>query len=327
MSDRRGFFKELLREAIGAAQELSATVQAAMEPDRDEDEHEAVPPSPALPATTVVDEDTLVALALEGGLAHRTDDVRRCARVSLRLTRDAGTSLSRVGGVPDVPPGFAWPSWQGRDLAFLAQVDLAAVAAIEPDTVLPPRGLMLFFYDLAKRPSGLSPAHGGSCRVLVVDGELAAAEARAPALRATPLELSRELMLPGAWSFQAEELDLTWEEREAWDELRERLARGQGVELEETSIGRSALHRLLGYHEEVGREIEVDCALAAAGFDADDVEVYGEHRPALEADARRWRLLLQVSADESDPFERLYVWIRDDDLSAVTFDDAWAVCR
>jgi uncharacterized protein YwqG len=275
----------------------------------------------------VLDEETLFALCREAGLAHRADEVRRYARVSFRLTRGEATSRSRLGGVPDVPPGFVWPSWRGRELGFLAQVDLAEAATVDSETILPDCGLMLFFYDLAERPSGLSPTHSASCRVLVVDGDLAAADAQAPALGVGPLELSRELMLPGGWSLQAEELDLTPEERDAWDDLRDRLAGAQGVELEETSDGPSALHRLLGYHEEIGREVEVDCALAAAGFDAGDVDVYHAHRPALEADARRWRLLLQVSAEDSDGFERLYVWVRDDELRAGTFDDAWAVCR
>jgi uncharacterized protein YwqG len=323
VSDRRGFFKDLLREAASVAQELSATVRSVTEP-----EHaDRVPPDPAVPAVGAVDEEALVALCSDVGLAHRADDVTRSARVSLRLTRGDATSRSRLGGIPEVPPGFVWPSWHGRDLGFLAQVDLAEAAAVDGETILPHRGLMLFFYDLAEWPSGLSPTHGAGCRVLVVDGDLATAEVHAPALRVCPLEISRELMLPGGWSFQAEELDLTPEERDAWDELRERLAGAQGVELEETSGGRSALHRLLGYHEEIGREVEVDCALAAAGLDAGDVDVYHAHRATLEADARRWRLLMQVSAEDSDRFERLYVLIRGDELRAGTFDGTWAVCR
>ncbi len=323
MTDRRDFFRDLLREAAGVAQELNAAVQAATEPEQDD----RLPPSPAKPASAAVDEATLLALCHEVGLARRADHVRRCARGSVRLTRGDATSRSRLGGVPDLPPGFVWPSWHGRELGFLAQLDLAAVAAVDTTTILPRQGLMLFFYDLAARPSGLSPTHRESCRVLVVDGDLAAAETHAPALRACPLELSRELMLPGGWSFHAEELDLAPEERDAWDELRDRLARAQGVELEETSARRSILDRLLGYHEEIGREVEVDCALAAAGLDAGDVDVYYAHRPALEADARRWRLLLQASGEDPDGFERLYVCIRDDHLHAGRFDGAWSVCR
>jgi uncharacterized protein YwqG len=324
MSDRRGFFRDLLREAAGVAQELSATVRAVTEPAYEDH----VPPVPASPASAVVDDETLLALCSEAGLSHRADDVRRSARVSFRLTRGDPSSRSYLGGVPEVPPGFVWPSWHGRKLGFLAQVDLAEAAAVDSGTVLPRRGLMLFFSDLSERPSGLSPADSGSCRVVVIDGDVTTlAKEHVPALRVCPLELSRELVLPGAWSFPAEGLDLTHEERDAWDELRGRLAGAQGVELEEATISRSVLHRLLGYHEEIGREVEVDCALAAAGLDAGDVDVYYAKRPLLEADARRWRLLLQVSGEDSDAFERLYVLIRDDELRAGAFDGVWAVCR
>jgi hypothetical protein len=317
MTDRRGFFKELLREAAGMAQELSAAVQGAI------DDVGRPPISWARPATTVVGEETLLALCDEVGLTHRVEDVRRYALAGLRLTRGGGRERSRLGGVPELPPGFDWPTWNGRELEFLAQVDLAEVAAVDAETVLPRSGLMLFFYDLGERPSGLWPSHRDSCRVLVVDGELTTDESRPAALPASPLQLSRELMLPGAWSFQTEELELTFEERDAWDELRDRLAAAQGIEPEDTNVP----HRLLGYHEELGREVEVDCALAAAGLDAEDVEVYYTHRPALEVEARRWRLLLQVSAEDSYRFERLYVWIHGDELRAGTFDGAWAVCR
>jgi Domain of unknown function (DUF1963) len=313
VSDRRGFFRDLLREAAGVAQELSAAMQAATEPEQDD----LLPPLPAKPATAAVNETTLLALCHEVGLAHREDDVRSYARESVRLTRGDATSRSRIGGVPDLPPGFVWPSWNGRELDFVAQVDLEAVAAVDPETILPRRGVLSFFSGVGE----------GRCVVRLVDGELEPVEGRGRVLPEYPLELSRELMLPAGWSFQAEELDLTPDERDAWDELRDRLALVQGVELEETSLRPSLLHRLLGYHEEIGREVEVDCALGAAGLDADDGDVYHEHRAALEADARRWRLLLQVSAEGSDGFERLYVCIHDDDLRAGRFDGAWAVSQ
>src|SRR5437868_5396261 len=81
---------------------------------------------------------------------------------------------------------------------------------------------------VAAGPSGLSPAHRGSCRVALVDAradELEADGRHAPALRALPVEVSRELMLPGAWSFAAEKLELSADEMDSWDELRDRLAR------------------------------------------------------------------------------------------------------
>jgi uncharacterized protein YwqG len=333
--DRRGFFKELLREAVDVVQEVSSALQSANEPEP----WRAPPPVPAPPSTQLVDDDALVALCSEAGLDHRVTDVRHTARASLRLTRavSAGIELgrSRLGGSPDVPPGFVWPIWNGRELGFLGQIDLGVVAGVDAGTSLPHAGLLLFFYDVATGPSGLSPAHRGSCRVVLVDAradELEADGRHAPALRALPVEISRERTLPGAWSFAAEELDLSADEMDLWDELRDRLAHAQGVELVEAGPDRVALHRLLGYQDEIGREVELDCQLASAGIDAGDVSLYFESRADHEAEARKWRLFLQLSADDSlaTPdvgFDRLFVCIREPDLRAGNLDEAWALLR
>jgi uncharacterized protein YwqG len=337
-SDRRRFFKELLREVAGVAQELSSAMRPDEEPlVAEPDEDWTQTRVPAKPARGFVGDEELPALCRETGLAKRIADVRSLSRAGLRLTpatAGAAAGASRLGGSPDVPEGFEWPTWDGRELAFLGQLDLAEIAAIDPELPLPHEGLLLFFYDLESRPSGLDPAHRGSCRVVHSTRAGAATGAqRAPDLRELPLELSRELMLPSAWSFHGEELELSPEETDGWDELRERLARAQGVELEETSADFFALHRLLGYHEEIGREVEIECELAAAGIDADDFSTYYEHRLAHEAAARSWRLLLQLSADndlgisEDAGFDRLYICIRDADLRNADLGAAWAILR
>lgn len=330
--DRRGFFKELLREAAGVAQEVSSLLREATDLEPAELEPWPPPPIAAKPARGTVDDAALLSLCKDVRLEHRIADALRLARASVRATPGTPSGASRLGGSPDLPRGFAWPSWQGRDLAFLGQLDLERVAAVDPAAPFPREGLLLFFYDLAGQPSGLRATDRGSCRVAYVDGPLEPDETRAPALRSMPVELSRELMLPGAWSFHAEELELSADEIDAWDELRERLARAQGVELEESSADRFALHRLLGYQDEIGREVEFDCQLTSVGLDAGDVSVFYESRAEHEAQARTWRLLLQLSADDElgtrrEGFERLYLCIRDTDLVAGNFDAAWAILR
>ncbi|TML88508.1 MAG: DUF1963 domain-containing protein [Actinobacteria bacterium] len=335
MPDRRRFFKELLREAASVAQEVSSALRPEEEP---EEEWRPPPPVAARPATERVDVEELLELSREAGLEARAEDVRRLARVGIRLTPAPAegdqVGRTRLGGLPDLPRGVEWPARDGRELAFVGQVNLAHVAAVNPEAPLPREGLLLFFYDLGRRPRGVDPADRGSCRVLYADdlSELEPHESRAPHLRALPVELSRELQLPGAWSLHGEALELTYDESTAWDELRERLAAAQGVELDDTSPDRVALHRLLGYHEEFGREVEIDCELAATGVDADDDSTYYDQRVDHEAQAREWRLLLQLSADESlgtprDEFDRLYICIRDEDLRAGRFDGAWAIRR
>lgn len=52
---------------------------------------------------------------------------------------------SRLGGWRDLPVGMEWPTWQGRPMAFLVQIDLADIAEVEPAARLPAHGLLLFF--------------------------------------------------------------------------------------------------------------------------------------------------------------------------------------
>lgn len=48
---------------------------------------------------------------------------------------------SRFGGVPDLPPGIAWPVFQGKKLPLLAQIDLSAL----PKSALPSDGWLYAF--------------------------------------------------------------------------------------------------------------------------------------------------------------------------------------
>jgi hypothetical protein len=281
-----------------------------------------------------------LALCEDAGLPeNRAAAAQELIRPSVRLTRGepgaAGPGASRFGGAPDLPPGFEWPRWRGRELAFLGQLDLAAVAGCIPEAGLTAGGLLLVFYDAARKPSGLEPGHVGSCRVvLAAEGlPLEPAPGEREAFGLCPLVLSRELTLPPAHSFQLDPLDLDENEFAAWGLLRLRLAEHQGVVLEERSPGLLALHRLLGHAEPVyGREMELDCQLAANGLDLTDGEGYADpKRDELEPGAGEWRLLLQLSSDPelgwdwSEPFGRFYVWIRLDDLLAGEFDRVWAI--
>ena len=48
---------------------------------------------------------------------------------------------SRFGGLPDLPPNLSWPSWKGKKLPFLAQIDLATL----PQSPLPSEGWLFVF--------------------------------------------------------------------------------------------------------------------------------------------------------------------------------------
>src|SRR5437660_3738448 len=128
--DRRRFFKELLRGAAEVAQEVNSAMRFGLEPPVEEPEPwEPPPPRKAPPARETVSDDRLLELCRELGLEPRIGDVQPLGRRSVRLTAGGPDARSRLGGSPDVPAGFEWPTWQDRELAFLGQLDLAEVAA------------------------------------------------------------------------------------------------------------------------------------------------------------------------------------------------------
>ncbi len=121
-------------------------------------------PRPALPGPPSTRAE-LTELALAAGLSH--EHARRIAAAALpafalRTTRDR--VRSHLGGEPELPRDQPWPEVDGRPLAFLASL---ALDELGPNDLLPPDGRLLFFADLAERPSA-----GGHIRVLhVQDGE------------------------------------------------------------------------------------------------------------------------------------------------------------
>ena len=174
----------------------------------------------------------------------------------------------------------------------------------------------------------MRPADGGACRVLhVADDEASEGlheGGRLPRVAMTP---SGELTLPAVPAA----LDLDLWELEDWSGLRERLATLQGVELEERAADYHALHRLLGHPDTFAADMGVDAHLVSQGIDLEE-EPYAYVDEDLAGGAAGWTLLFQLSNDdgvgvELDDFLRLFIWIRDDDLTVGRFDRVRAFVR
>lgn len=322
-ADRRGFFKELLGAGAELVQEVGVAFRGALEPEFSASEpvERIVRAGPVRRIASLGDFERLVD---ETGLAERYRvAARRLARTGFRLVPDP-TGTSYLGGIPALPDALEWPRRDGRALAFLGQISLGEAAGLG----LPQLGSLLFFYDVEGQPDGLRPGDDAACRVFLLEHDQRLAPRDETAVPpATRVGLSSELMLPPAYSAHVDPFDFDVEAFEAWSRLRERLAEFQGVPLDDQSGDFIAVHRLLGYAEPVyGREMELDCELVADGLDLSEGEGYFDpRRDELEPGAADWRLLLQLSVDPDlglawrDPFRRLYLWIREQDLLACDF--------
>ena len=184
-------------------------------------------------------------------------------------------------------------SWFGGE-RYLAQIDLASVAALGAVSELPADGALRFDDDGAT--------------LLSAPGPVSAAQSLEPTL---------ELSLPRVWSAPVEALGLNADERIAWQALRVWLAERQNVELHDSTPGFLDLHRLLGYPDETGGDMPLMCELLEAGVVLE--EPYPRMHPLsreLEVPSRRWRLLLQLSVGDR---RRVYYWITAEDLAAGDF--------
>ncbi len=308
--DRRSFFRELLRSAVQAANEIDSSLRRSLEKSDDAPLRFAAAatgsePVRAVPADRLASDDDLRALCAEVGLPSLADEAVSLALPSCRLT--VGEGESRLGGAPHVPPGFEWPRFEEEELTCLARLRLNEL----PASPLPRSGTLVVFFALGATGVETPPAE--ACRVVLVPDGAARAAEHPGALPELRMSASAELTLP-AEPLSSQEGEYV----EGWTELRRRLAAFQGVELEELAEDYHALHRALGHPDAVDRDMALDA-------EPESADPYGEPPPSELAAAGEWRLLLQLSSDNElgisfGELERLFVWIREPDLRAGRFD-------
>lgn len=270
------------------------------------------------------------------GLGGRADDLMRVTRPGLRLSAeldhpDPESARTRIGGRPELPDTVAWPRYAAGPLSLVAQVDLAQVAPFGLGSILPPAGLLLFFYDAVEQPWGFDPADRGSSAVLHVPAGVATSRREPPsdleaAGRHPALALRPTAVEPMPAPYDSSDLDslgLEREEETAYGDLLDEVLGDQDDD--------DADHRLLGQPLPIQGDMQLECQLVSHGLFCGDASGYHDERAAgLGPGATDWRLLLQVdSQDEAGmtwgDVGRLYYWIRGADLAAGAWERSWLV--
>lgn len=277
-------------------------------------------------------------LLRKGKLAGRAAAIEPLVLDSIRvrpapLPRQAqALGASRLGGLPDLPPGLAWPRQEDIPLSFLAQFDMADLAPFTAARQLPPIGILYFFYDAEDQPWGFDPAHEGGWRVLycadprTITGRAEAPDGLDTRFEARAVRLSEDSTLPDVWNEEMASLKLSQAELDAYLELEETVQ-------PDLTEALPTIHRLLGHPDQIQSDMREDIQLASRGVYAGDSSQRGDPRvPALLKGVNDWMMLFQIDSDEELGTEwgdagRVYFWIRRQDLARADFSRAWAVLQ
>ena len=244
---------------------------------------------------------------------------------------DIPVGTSRLGGMPDLAPGFNWPYWRDRPLAFLGQVNLADVAQYPFCSGLPHLGVLAFFYDREQEAWGFDPKDRGSWLVHFEPNpallQRCTHPGTAPSAAAYPactLALSEVQTRPGADSRTVADLGLTPAELDMYSQVLEQI---------HDQMPHGTEHQLLGHPSPIQGDMQLECQLVSSGLYCGDPSGYADPRvQALEAGAGRWQLLMQIDTDDSIEMMwgdcgRLYFWLTDDALRRRAFEECWMILQ
>lgn len=273
-------------------------------------------------------EETLQVLET-AGLSHRVHDLEPLMTESIRLTshptddKNIAIGASKLGGIPDLSSGFAWPIWKNIPLSFVAQLNLEQASQFDSGKVLPAHGLLTFFYDANQQHFGSDPVDRGQWKVWYFDGDVSqlrrnAAPAGLPPkalFQACTVDYSTEITLP--LDLAAFEIHWSPEDRNRYSEFMATFPTPEDRKLTH--------HRLLGNPD----QIQDDMHLQA------EAESHGQKPGPVAPQARQqfnWQLLLQIDTDETVGMKwanngMLYYWIERQALVSQRFETVWLILQ
>lgn len=242
-------------------------------------------------------EDHVVSLIQKSGLTRIADNITALLRYTITIkTRPVGETelplgVSKIGGVPDLPPDIDWPEWDDQPLPLIAQICLADVVPYDRSGELPQTGMLYFFFNEDALDT-YPPAHD-SWRILHYDGDIASLQRRQTASEeqlvypSCAVEFSLALTLPPFASLYLERLGLSYNayrleatpeqkrEADAYVELTK--------QIEAFYKSWSPYHQLLGHPYQIQGDLLLEC----------------QRDTHSQGDPATWRLLLQIDSDDS----------------------------
>ena len=235
--------------------------------------------------------------------------LRRFAQTTLLAAPAVEPGFSKLGGLPELPSGIAWPLGDDEPRAFVAQIDFAEVTRQGKIDWLPSDGRIYAFFD---------DARNGSADVVKIIYSQDPPEREAE----PPSNISKR------WRFGERRIGFAvynsvpsedWLEVVGPEGLAETdmgVEAGEVTGLENFDLGDGVQHRIGGYPEEIQNgSLAIEAEYVAQGSHRD----YRQDVPTeLLVRARQWRLLLQIDSDDALKMNwwdggRLFVFVREAD--------------
>lgn len=250
--------------------------------------------------------------------------------------------VSKMGGMPDVPSGFVWPTYTGenydgiiatRPLAFLAQYNLAEVSAYDLDHALPANGMLYFFYELETMTWGMYTEDAGSAYVLYHAGDISTLSPAAP-----PSNLPDDFRLP--------ECSVSFETKQSLPDFEEYAEYHDSVDFDAYARARTALgcapdsgtesvSKLLGYADIIQNNMLMECEMGARRMNYTQYAALSDaERRILFAKSQEWTLLFQMGTLTVGDYTLMfgdggyiYFYIKTSALQRNKFDNTWLILQ
>lgn len=264
--------------------------------------------------------------------------VKPCVHIMRTPLNDLDTlpiGASRLGGNPDLPDGFSWSFYKHDPLTFIAQFRLSEIAPYDPDSLLPSRGLLYFFFLKDSLLWGNYEDRDRWSVVYIENEDIKLIRTPHPiveaelthidSLPAHKITLLSRLSLPILQYGEDQYFDLNFEsdeELEAYWKLQKSL-------LPEPEVR----HQILGYPICIQHHVEWECVLNSQPEDKrerlqEDLNKVENRYRAMQD----WQFLFQIDTDDSlkvmwGDVGTLYVCIPKVSLTQGHFEDCWMILQ
>lgn len=264
-------------------------------------------------------------------LGEIINKAEKYAKDTLHLIPTANDVFTKIGGQPKANSQFKWPSWQGKSLSFVMQINFSEVNLNGKIPNLPNSGLLYVFYVGDQSTWGLDQKDAGSWKILYAqeddDLEIINFPSDLPkeeGFRYPEKKLCSKLIKTyPAWDNEEIGLSFKNDPDDIVDEY---------IEWRTVNYGNFSNHQIFGWPNAIqDPNMDLDCNLVTNGIYTDNGIGYNDPRAKeFKKTKNDWILLLQIDSDNDIGFMwgdvgMLYFWIKKQDLEKLNFDNVWMI--